>query len=386
MERVSIILSRIAYFIYICKFEIKRLLRKKIQVSMTKDEAISILSSVYDKPQNIEEPIRCNFQSCDDNMDLSIIVPVYNYVNLIRENIESILKQKTKYSYELILIDDGSTDGSREILMEYQDQPKVKLVLQNNQGIAGARNSGLNVATGKYIMFIDCDDTIHDDMVEVLMNRAFQEKCDIVMCAHNLVKERSGEVYQVIPNVYPGKNLQGYNGNAEILNYAGLPWCKVYKRDLWKHVRFLRGYWYEDTIIQWLIFPQSKKFAYVPKVEYEYRWYENNFSQVQGKKNNIKSIDRYWMLLDIIERYNELKLPNDEVFYILLLKHLSAYYYRSLTGLDEKIVEAMFVLAREVFIQYQIENSFKLPYMLRVTEKALLRGDINLWKLASCYQ
>ena len=373
-----------AYFLYVCRFEIKRLFRERKKASMSKDEALSAIESIYKKPLYKEEPIRNQPKNAD--VDLSIIVPAYNYVNLIRENIESVLRQKTQYAYELILVDDGSTDGSREVLMEYKDIPNVNLILQGNQGIAGARNSGINTSHGKYIMFIDCDDTIHDDMVEELMNRAYQEECDIVMCAHNLAKERDGKVYQVIPNIYPGENMQRYSGKAAILNYAGLPWGKVYKRELWEKVRFLRGYWYEDTIIQWLIFPQSKKFAYIPKVEYEYRWYENNFSRVQGRKNNTKSIDRYWMLLDIIAKYKELELPIDELFYCLLLKHLSAHYYGSLIGLDDKIIEAMFVLARDLLLQYQPEKPYKLPYMLRVTEKALLRGDINLWKLACHYQ
>ena len=383
---VSILLSKIAYALYVLIFEIKRLFRKREYVSMSKKEALDIVGKIYKKPEVASHADKYNNRCINPQIDLSIIVPIYNYVNLIRENIESVLNQKTKYNYELILVDDGSTDGAREVLLEYKDFPNVNVILQSNQGIAGARNTGINAATGKYIMFIDCDDTIHEDMVESLMDCIINSNCDIVMCAHNLVKEKDGSVFQVIPNIYPQENLFNYKNGDEIMNYAGLPWGKVYKRELWNNVRFLRGYWYEDTIIQWLLFTQCKKFKYLPKVEYEYRWYENNFSRVQGKKKNPKAIDRYWMLLDIIEKYKELGLPRDGMFYTLLLKHLSAHYYNSFVGLDESVIQAMFVLARELVLQYRPKKMNKLPYMLSVTEKAFIRGDVSLWRLSSQYQ
>ena len=380
----SIILAKIAHFLYVCLFEIKRLFRRRQRTAMTKEEALAIVNDVYVKQAAarsvpVNPPIR-------EDLDLSIVVPVYNYVHLIRANIESILNQKTKYRYELILVDDGSTDGSRDILLEYKDLPNVQVIFQTNQGIAGARNTGINAAAGKYLMFVDCDDTIHDDMVETMMDRACRDNCDIVMCAHNLAKEHHGQVYQVVPIVYPQKDLMKYGKRAEMLNYAGLPWCKVYKREMWNDIRYLLGYWYEDTLIQWLLFPQCKKFAYVPRVEYEYRWYENNFSHVQGGVKNYKSIDRYWMLLEIIGYYQAMGFPMDEMFYVLLLTHLSTHYYSSFTGLKDEIVDALFVLARDVLEHYKPEKRYRLPYMLRITEKALLQGDLSLWKLASSYQ
>ena len=197
---------------------------------------------------------------------------------------------------------------------------------------------------------------------------------------------KNGEIVDIIPNIYPGYNLLNYQNNDEIMNYAGLPWAKVYKRQLFEKVRFLPGYWYEDTIIHCLLFTQCKKFAYVPQICYEYKWYEKNFSHVQGNSTNPKALDRYWMLLAIIEQYKSMGLPFDEKFYTLLLKHLSAYYYPSIAGLEERVVEATFILARELVVNYKPQKQCKLPYMLRVTEKAILTKDINLWKLASCNQ
>lgn len=380
---ICICLAKMANVLKLCYFLLKRLGIKKSVAMMSKEDALDILNTTHadscGRPEYKEMVV-------DSNMDLSIIVPIYNYKELIKANIESALEQKTKYNFELILVDDGSTDGAREIVLQYQGHPQVKVILQDNQGIAGARNTGINAAQGRYLMFIDCDDVVHDDLVETLLDRAYQDDCDIVMCAHNLVKEKNGQVVDVIPNIYPQKNLLNYKNGDEIMNYAGLPWGKVYKQELFKNVRFFPGYWYEDTIIQWLLFTQCSKFAYVPKVCYEYKWYEKNFSHVQGNKCSAKAIDQYWILLAIIEQYKELQLPIDEQFYTLLLTHLSTYYYPLISGLENQVVEAAFVMACELLQQYRPEKQCKLSYILKVTEKALLTRDINLWKLASVNQ
>lgn len=382
-EWLSSLLAYLVYGIYFCKYLLERLRYRKRIVTGEHDKALQIISGIHADPYG--RPVVENIQ-VDEALDLSIIVPVYNHRELIDDNIKSILAQKTHYTFQLILVDDGSTDGAPDVLHRYENYPNIQVIFQNNQGIAGARNTGLNVARGKYIMFIDCDDIVEDNLVETLMKKAYQDDCDIVMCAHNLVKECNGLAYEIVPNVYPGYNMLGYAENAKILNYAGLPWGKVYKRELWNQVRYLPGYWYEDNIIHSLLFTQCKKFSYVPTICYQYRWYEKNFSHTQGNNANSKSIDMYWMLLPILEQYQAMGLPRDERFETMLLKHLSAYYYSKITGLDENVVDALFILACDLYQQYGVKEECKLPYMLRVTKRALEQRDINLWKLAIKYQ
>ena len=380
---LSSVLSRMAYAVFMIRYLFERIRCKPRIVIGDPLKAKERLQSIHPDPAGCPEirPMAVN-----SDIDLSIIIPVYNYADLIEANVESVLNQETTYRFELILVDDGSTDGAQDIVRRYENDPRVKVIFQKNQGIAGARNTGLNHAVGRYIMFVDCDDIVEKDIVQTLMSRAEQDGCDMVMCAHNLVKEREGEIYATIPNVYSDDNLADYYGNAGILNYAGLPWAKVYKRELWDRVRYLPGYWYEDTIIHALIFTQCKKFAYVPKICYQYRWYEKNFSHVQGNIANPKCIDRYWMLVPILEKACELGVAQGECFYTMLIKHLSAYYYPTIAGMDAQTVEDLFVLACDLLRQYGEDANVKLPYMLRVTEKALRSGDINLWKLATKYQ
>lgn len=382
-EKISIYLAYILRFIKSISFWFKKFTHKKRIVRTDVSEAGKTVNSVYPKPE-FQKPIYINNKT-NDSVDLSIIVPVYNYAELIEKNINSILNQKTKYRFEAIFVDDGSTDGARDILDKYRTCKNVKVIYQQNMGIAGARNTGINNAVGKYIMFVDCDDTVLDNIVESLMDKAYSDDCDIVMCAHELVKEKDGKVLSVIPNIYPDSKYMGMKRREGIINYAGLPWCKVYKRELFENVRFFPGYWYEDTIVQFLLFTQCRKFAYVKNIGYEYKWYENNFSHVQNNSKNSKTIDRYWLLIDIIEQYEKIGLPKDKLFYELLIKHLSVYYLPSIAGLGNEVVDALFVLANDLLIKYRPKEKIKLPYMLRIIEKAILDKDINLWKLAAKY-
>ena len=379
-ESLCCFLARAFYLLFLLKFFLKKLVRKKHNVNMTTQEAHNIIDNIYPRPEC--KPVYEN-PKINTDIDLSVVIPVYNYVDIIAQNVEAILNQNTKYNYEVILVDDGSTDGALEVIKGYENDPKVKIICQKNAGIGAARNTGINTASGKYLMFIDCDDIVHNDIVEVLMNKAYSESYDMVICAHNLVKEKNGEVYEVVPNVYPICNLVGYKNGDEIMNYPGLPWCKVYKRELFNNVRFFPGYWYEDTIIQFLIFPQCKSFSYLQKVEYEYKWYEKNFSHTQDNAKNIKSIDRYWLLREILEQYEKTGLKKDEVFYTLLLRHISVYYYLNISQLEPQAVEALYVLAKELYDMYKPTEKVKLPYFLRQVEKAFDNDDFELWKLAS---
>lgn len=380
-EWICCVLADLLYALYLCKYIIKKMFLKKEHVNLSYEQACEVVEALYRKPVSNPEYINPKVKN---ELDLSIVIPVYNHVDILENNIESVLNQKTKYNYEVILVDDGSTDGAREFLLNYKDKNNVKLIFQENGGIGAARNTGINNASGKYLMFIDCDDIVHDNIVELLMNKAYEENYDMVVAAHNLVKEKNGVVYSIVPNVYPERNLAGYKNGDAIMNLPGLPWAKVYKRNLWDNVRFFPGYWYEDTIIQPLIFTQCKSYAYVGQVVYDYKWYESNFTHDQCGKSTPKVIDRYWILTDILEHYKKMKIQDDKVFYTLLLRQLCCFFYRDVRRCPEA-VEALFVLAGELLKNNKPKEKVKLPYILRQTEKAFETKNIALWKLASQY-
>lgn len=368
--------------LYTTKYFFKKSVRKRKKIIVDKQESLKEIKKVYCNNRVNEN---FGFQN-EAEMDLSIIVPVYNGEKYVEENIQSCLSQDTNYKYEIIYVNDGSKDGTKSILEKYKNDKKIKVLHKENGGSASARNMGIEISKGKYLMFVDCDDLIHCDMVEKMLKNAYINDSDIVMCSHNLIKYYNGEEKAVIPYIYPQRNLLHYNKDSKIFNYSGFPWGKVYKRKLFQNARFPEGYWYEDTIIHMLVYIQCNKFNYIDDVLYDYRFNENSITNTVSNSINPKVIDRYWIIRNIENQYRNLKIDCDEKFYVLLLKHLSAYYYKDIKLLDEVVVTHLFVLAKDLLHQYKPCKKIKLSYMLKQVEKSFEKNDIELWKLASSYQ
>ncbi|MCL2507592.1 MAG: glycosyltransferase [Oscillospiraceae bacterium] len=114
---------------------------------------------------------------------ISVIMPVYNGEKYLRECLDSIAAQGIFDKTELIVIDDGSTDGTPEILGEYAARyANIRVITQENAGVSAARNAGLDAARGEYISFADADDRMYPDMLETLMNAAVQTGADMAVC------------------------------------------------------------------------------------------------------------------------------------------------------------------------------------------------------------
>lgn len=379
-EKISALLANLIYFLVCIKYVLIKAFRKKQKsvlpsVSAAREKLMAI------SPKPLSDIVVENLP-VKEGLDLSIIVPVYNYEKVIRRMIESILNQKTRYSYELILVDDGSNEETKSILWEYQERANVKLIFQKNMGISGARNTGLSVAEGKYIMFVDCDDTVHSDIVEKLLSRANGTNADIVMCGHRLIKERDGQIISVRNDIYPVYNLEGYKDGDYIMNYPGLPWGKVYKKYLFQNIRYPLNYWYEDTIIQFLVFRMAKSFEYIPEALYDYRWYEGNYSKVQSKSRS-KVIDHYWVLEYIIKENQKLNLKNDKIFYKTLLRHLGSYLYNAVSVLDEQTQKEIFAMACNLTEQFKPDENYSLNYKLSELEKCFDKKDYYIWRIIS---
>ena len=113
---------------------------------------------------------------------ISVIVPFYNIEQYVSYCLDSILAQ-TFRDFELICINDGSKDGTRELLDAYAEKDsRVKVIHQENQGVSAARNNGLQLAAGKYIAFIDGDDAVTPEYLEILYSEAEKSGADFAFC------------------------------------------------------------------------------------------------------------------------------------------------------------------------------------------------------------
>ena len=176
--------------------------------------------------------------------DISIIVPIYNAEKYINKCVDSLLNQ-TKKEIELILINDGPTDKTHDILKKYKDK-RIKYFKNKNQGIGKTRNFGIEKATGKYIMFVDSDDYLKDNALEELYDKAEETKADLVICDFYKVYDDGHQEKINLPSFKDGKLKDMPN---ILLDINLSPWNKLYKAKLIKdnNIKFVEGIKYEDA-------------------------------------------------------------------------------------------------------------------------------------------
>ena len=169
---------------------------------------------------------------------ISVIVPVYKAEKYLDECIESVLNQ-TYPDIELILVDDGSPDKSGEICDRYaQNDERVKVVHQQNGGVCVARNKGLSIATGEYVMFVDSDDYLSNNMaVEELYNDAIQNNADIAI--GRMLSDGDSTKLDNTIEIWKGNQslLKALEDNPALYGCV----CKLFRRDLIKDIYFLEG-------------------------------------------------------------------------------------------------------------------------------------------------
>ena len=178
-------------------------------------------------------------------MKFSIIVPVYNVEKYIRKCIDSILKQTYK-NFEVIIVNDGSTDKSMDIVNEYTDK-RLKIINQENKGLSAARNRGAGLASGDYIVFIDSDDYIEPQLLNMIQKSTINS-AEIIRFQARMVDEYSKVLVDM-----PEKSFEGLNGidAFSIISSFKLvenAWCYVFKKDYYikNNYCFKEGTYHED--------------------------------------------------------------------------------------------------------------------------------------------
>jgi glycosyltransferase involved in cell wall biosynthesis len=240
--------------------------------------------------------------------DLDIIVPAYNVEKYVKQCVESILNQTTKYKFRCILIDDGSPDNTGTILDEYKNDERVVVIHQANKGFSGARNTGIRMLESRYVMFVDSDDYLLNGAVEELMKEAFDKSADIVQGGYNSCNSK-GTVY----SCYMSKN-----GKLSINDMKGFPWGKVFRSTLFEHVGFPEKYWYEDSLMRQIIYPMCSRMYGVSQPVYVYR---NNPEGVShsGVKNP-KCLDSLYITMKLFEDRKKLNIKIDDDYYEYIMK------------------------------------------------------------------
>lgn len=304
------------------------------------------------------------------NYDLKIIVPAYNAEKYIDECISSILSQETEYSYVVVIINDGSNDKTRELLKVYENDTRVKVIDQQNKGFSGARNTGLQNIDSKYLMFVDSDDKLETNAIQLLLSSAFKNDSDIV----------EGSFYKFRDNKILNKNIHMDNPSVNPFgNLTGYPWGKVIRSSLFYNMRFPEGYWYEDTIFLFLIFPQCKKATTISDFVY---WYRHNAKGISmSSKRKKKSIDTYWITEQMLEDMDKFKIQQSQDIYDAILSQIYLNFRRT-KYMPEEIKKSIFILSANI-LQKQFKNCKTNNKRFIELESALRNNDYKKY-LAYC--
>ena len=211
-------------------------------------------------------------------MKLSVIIPVYNVAPWLSATVDSVLNQ-TYRDFELILVDDGSTDGCGEICDSYATKDsRVRVIHQQNAGVSAARNTGVRAAKGEFIGFADSDDIIEKDMYAVMMSLAEKHNADVVQCRHDREDVLNGAVRQEDAVVMTGEAFvrrMFTKIGSEYTNQVAL-WSKIYKKELFEDVVFPVEQVYEDEQETYKLCLKAVRLVETQDVLYHYIKRENS--------------------------------------------------------------------------------------------------------------
>lgn len=194
-------------------------------------------------------------------MKISLIIPVYNVEKFLEKCLDSVEKQTYK-DLEVIIVNDGSTDGSLKIIEDYVGRNAHFCCYSiENRGLGGARNYGLGKAAGEYIFFLDSDDYVSPDCIEKLADKVEKDKSDISICNNYDVRE-DGEIILAYKNKYKNNPTTVYEERELLFNRVSA-WGKLYKRELFEGLEFISREWYEDMRLIPKLYLRARKISYV---------------------------------------------------------------------------------------------------------------------------
>lgn len=301
---------------------------------------------------------------------ISVIVPVYNVVDYLPKCLDSVCNQ-TYTNIEIVVIEDGSTDGSVSICDEYaRIDNRIILRHKSNQGISMARNDGLNIASGKYVMFVDSDDFLEKNAIEILYGYIIKYSTDIVVGRYRNIDENN--------NVFEGYGYEQTNDNGEYKIISGnevlhnryvthamdyvVVWQKLYKRSLWNSIRFPEKVLHEDEKIFRAIYSVATSILTLNKVVYYYRKRKNS---VMSKMPPQRYVDMLSWINDEIIYYSDI---NDSYMKNEAMRHYCNMFIQYYDNKKNKKILKKYVrkvlwskqLTKRTFLKFAI-SYFSIP-------------------------
>lgn len=302
-------------------------------------------------------------------LNISIIVPVYNVDEYLEKCIQSILNQTFK-NYELILVNDGSTDLSGEICDKYKKiDNRIKVIHKKNGGLSSARNAGLDIALGEYIAFVDSDDSIHPQMYEILFGLIKKYDADISCCSFKKVYNTSHQNYDKVysSKIYEMNNIQAVTSiDKEYIGVRLVIACnKLYNRSLFKNLRYNIGRIHEDEFMAHRILYKCRKLIYIDEDLY---YYLQRSGSIMSNRFSKSKVDALMSLSDRIKFFEEVGLK--ELSYKVLMIYENKFFdiYSSIKSQGKE--EGIFLKELRKDFIFNLNRLFKLK-QISIKQKVL---------------
>lgn len=266
---------------------------------------------------------------------VSVIIPIYNVEKYLEECVESVLCQ-TYQNLEILLVDDGSPDGCGAICEEYaQKDKRVKVIHKENGGLSDARNAGLDVCRGDYIVFVDSDDCIHPQMIERLYNLLMKYQADMAICSFQDIEENEMPLYakydvQGKEYCFEKENIMNQLQSRNLLTVVA--WNKIYKARLFENIRYPKGYIHEDEFIIHKLLHLCTRTVYTEEKLYYYR---KRGDSIMGNISPKKIQDIYLAYEDRISFLEENQYGRIITDTKLQLMHQITKYYKLIKKRDD---------------------------------------------------
>ena len=245
---------------------------------------------------------------------VTVVVPIYNVKNYLDNCVKSIVNQTYK-NLEIVLVDDGSKDGSEYVCEKWKEiDSRIITVHQKNAGLSAARNTGINVSTGEYISFVDSDDVIHPRFIELLVLSLKEYEADIAVCSVKRVevKEEYSFAEDILCESTVVKNDEIWDRFylADRKCDMNVAWNKIYRKELFETIRYPVGRLHEDEATTYKLLFLSNV---VSIVDAELYYYTKRNDSISNSKMTTKRCDDY--LNAIKERLQFIKTNKPEFYY-----------------------------------------------------------------------
>lgn len=323
---------------------------------------------------------------------VSVIIPVYNVLPYLREALDSVINQTYK-NLEILVVDDGSTDGSGEVCDEYLSDPRVIVIHQENKGLSGARNTALDRMSGEYVAFLDSDDAFMPEMIEKMLDAIIRNRTNAALCGYDACYTSKPLNTSGIRKItYMDFRNEKVISSAEALNLliankiCWSVWNKLYERAVWNNIRFPEGENFEDMRIMCRVFEHCRQIVTVPGIRVLYRKRAGSITRNRTEKN----MQDYLLAIKTVEEYVQKSPPsvfhqeNIHSFEELYARTLSDRYGRLL--LRPHSTADMMKFRKEILFRWTQLEGISCQFQSRVTRFLFLHAPALLLPARSCWQ